>query len=157
MCNDLEIRCINAELEQALIVFFTVLENAKEDDFFLPHPLTSEYASNVAHYSGKDFYAAVLYRETVIAYGLLRGWDEGYETPGLGISVHPEFRRGGVGLAMMYYLHAVAALRGCDRVRLRVNKNNIKAKSLYMKLGYRFEEENESLLTGFFELKKEST
>lgn len=153
MSQDLEIRHIAPEMEESLIAFFDILVKAGEDVFFLPHPFTAEHASKIANYSGKDFYAIALYQGKVIAYGLLRGWDEGYEIPSLGISVHPDYRGCGMGLALMYYLQSVAVLRGCYTMRLRVNKSNVQAKNLYEKLGYRFDEDNEKYLIGFLKLR----
>ena len=153
MGQDLEIRRIAPELEEALDVFFAVLASAGEDDFFFPHPFTREQASRIAHYAGKDFYAAGLHRGEILAYGFLRGWDEGYETPSLGISIHPDYRGCGLGLAVMHYLQSVAVLRGCQTVRLRVNRDNVRAKRMYEKLGYVFGPDDEEYLVGFLELK----
>ena len=141
-------------MEAEIAELFEVLAKAREDHFFLPHPLTPEHASVVAGYQGHDFYAIALFKGKAIAYGLLRGWDEGYEIPSLGLSVHPQYRHGGIGLALMHYLHAVAVLRGSEKTRLRVNKENYRAKGLYEKSGYRFEEDNEEYFVGLLELKQ---
>jgi ribosomal protein S18 acetylase RimI-like enzyme len=62
----------------------------------------------------------------------------------------------GIGLAMMYYLHAVAALRGSEKVRLRVHRKNIQAQSLYQKMGYRFQDDSkgQEYLLGYAELSR---
>ena len=150
---DLEIHQTSVEFEEELAEFFCVLADADEDDVFLPHPLTHEQAGIVAKYQGKDFYAFATYRGKVIGYCFLRGWDEGYEIPSLGISVHPDFRGAGVGNTLMHYLHAVALLRGCSKIRLRVRTHNHRARQLYEKLGYIFEDSGQDFLVGFVNLK----
>ena len=157
MCLDLEIRRVQAGMLPALAELFDELAKAREERFFLPHPLTPAQAAQVANYQGPDLYTVALHDDKAIAYGLLRGWDEGYETPSLGISVHPNYRGVGIGLALMHYLHAAAALRGCEMIRLRVHQDNDRARRIYQEMGYRFEESREGFLTGFFHLKDRAT
>jgi ribosomal protein S18 acetylase RimI-like enzyme len=154
MNQDLKICPAIPEMEGLIADFFQILEEAQEGDFFQPHPFTSEQAAIIANYPGKDFYALVVYKGKMIGYGLLRGWDEGHDIPSLGISIHPVFRGAGIGLLLMHYLHAVATLKGAVNMRLRVNKINHRAKQLYEKLGYVFEEDNEDYLVGFLKLKQ---
>jgi len=149
----LEIRQASPDMEKEVYDFFQVLDQANEGELFYPHPLTQDQAHIISTHSGQDLYAFAMHIGKIIGYSLLRGWDEGYEIPSLGISVHPHFRGFGVGLALMHYLHAVASLRGCHRVRLRVRKTNHTAKQLYEKMGYTFTEGNDGYLVGFFELK----
>ncbi len=64
--------------------------------WFHPHPLTAVEAARPCAYDGRDLYYAAVTGDAVVAYGLLRGWDEGYAVPSLGIAVHPAAR--GLGL-----------------------------------------------------------
>jgi ribosomal protein S18 acetylase RimI-like enzyme len=82
----------------------------------------------------------------VIAYGLLRGWDEGYDTPSLGIAVSPRSQRNGIGRRLMEHLHDVARARGATRVRLKVYRENTPAVRLYEAFGYSFEAEGDELI-----------
>jgi len=75
----------------------------------------------------------------VLAYGILRGWDEGYAIPSLGIAVHPDARGTALGELLMHFLHGAARQRGARRVRLKVYSDNLAARSLYAKLGYNFD------------------
>jgi len=74
-----------------------------------------------------------------LAYGILRGWDQGYEIPSLGIAVHPEARGGKLGELMMHFLHSAARRKGARQVRLKVYGKNVSARNLYIKLGYKFD------------------
>jgi [ribosomal protein S18]-alanine N-acetyltransferase len=150
----LEILQASHVLEKQIARYFAALDGAGEGELFQPHPFSSEQASLIANYQGGDCFAFALHEEIIIGYGMLRGWDDGYEIPSLGISIHPEFRGMGVGLLMMHYLHSVAALRNCSRVRLRVNKANHRAIALYEKLGYSFEEYNSQYYIGFVTIRQ---
>ena len=133
----LEFRRLAPDRLLGLTVFFESMVANKDDEFFHPHPFTAEKAAELCGYIGKDLYLVAVSGGVVLAYGLLRGWDEGYAVPSLGIAVHPSARGTGLGAAFMQYLHAAAVNRGAKTIRLKVYPHNAKAKSLYEKLGYR--------------------
>jgi ribosomal-protein-alanine N-acetyltransferase len=100
----------------------------------------------------RDEYWVAVEDRQVVAYGLLRGWSEGYEVPSLGIAVHPGARGRGVARSMMEHLHDVARDRGAVRVRLKVYRDNAAAIRLYAALGYRLEPLNDREFLGFADL-----
>jgi [ribosomal protein S18]-alanine N-acetyltransferase len=121
--------------------------------YFRPHPLTAEQAEVISRRVGRDVYA-ILERdaeagEAFVAYGMLRGWDEGYAIPYLGVAVRSGQERRGLGRLMMAHLHEEAARRGVGQVRLRVHPENGAARALYLSLGYaeRGIERDEVLMT----------
>jgi [ribosomal protein S18]-alanine N-acetyltransferase len=116
--------------------------------FFRPHPLTPEEARRIARRSGRDVFAILVDGDRALAYGMLRGWDEGYATPSLGIAVHGDHQGRGVGRRMMEELHRAAGAGGATAVRLRVHTDNIRARRLYESLGYvyRGEERGELMM-----------
>lgn len=134
--------------------FFEHLSTLGEEHFFSPHPFTRQEAARMCRGDFLDYYCLARYGETPIAYGMLRGWDEGYEIPSLGITVRPDYRGLGVGVTMMQYLHLVAKLYGAKNVRLKVKRDNIKAKSLYEDLGYDFKDTETEYLIGLCALSK---
>jgi RimJ/RimL family protein N-acetyltransferase len=143
---------VRPELAPPLAAFFAVLTSAGDDRLFHPHPLTSEQADAVANYAGADLYYVLCDGGDVLGYGLLRGWDEGYEVPSLGIAMHPAVRGRGLAAPFMHFLHAAAALRGAPRVRLKVYRTNERARALYERLGYSFTTTDAPELVGFREL-----
>lgn len=153
MNHILDITQAKPSMESQLAFFFNILADADEGDLFQPHPFTPKQASFIANYNGKDLYALVIYEGDVVGYGMLRGWDEGYDIPSLGITIHPKFRRCGIGNLMMQYLHIVARLKGCKNIRLRVRRGNLRARRLYEKFGYKFSEDSSEYSTGLVELK----
>lgn len=136
-----------------LAFFFKILADAGEGDLFQPHFFTPEQASFIANYDGKDFYALIMCEGDIIGYGMLRGWDEGYDIPSLGITIHPKYRGYGIGNLMMQYLHVIAMLKRCRKIRLRVRKGNKRARQLYEKFGYQFSEDSLEYSIGFVDLK----
>lgn len=108
---------------------------------FHPHPLTAAQAGVIAGMRSRDVYLLAIRAEpqkAAVAYGILRGWDAGFDVPSLGVAVHPDARGVGVGLAMMGVLHCVARMRGAPSVRLKVYPDNTPAVRLYTKLGYQW-------------------
>jgi ribosomal protein S18 acetylase RimI-like enzyme len=136
---DLEIVRLGPELAPGVTAFFDEIHAAGDDRKFHPHPFTAAEAERLCGYAGKDIYAVMRVGGRVVGYGMLRGWDAGYAIPSLGVAVSPAFRGRNLGRLMMLYLHAAAAIRGAEKVRLKVYRDNAPAKRLYESLGYTFD------------------
>jgi RimJ/RimL family protein N-acetyltransferase len=130
----LEFRVVGPRDAQALAEVFSDID----ETFFCPHPFTSSEALRIANNLGKDAYTILLHGQRPVAYGMLRGWDEGYAVPSLGIAVRTSAQGRGLGRLMMAHLHAEAGRRGATVVRLRVHPNNVRARRLYESLGYAY-------------------
>jgi ribosomal-protein-alanine N-acetyltransferase len=148
----LEFRQLSPEWEIPLAQFFEELKNNGDEEFFHPHPLTAAEAMERCAHIGLDLYFVAVFGRKVIGYAMLRGWEDGYEVPSLGIAIHPQNRGMKLGRAMMEFLHCVARVRGVQRIRLKVYKKNSIAQKLYENLGYEFKEETNSELVGYYEV-----
>jgi ribosomal-protein-alanine N-acetyltransferase len=137
---------LSPELAESLAELFAALREAGDERWFHPHPLTREEAERLCAYDGADVYAVVSEGGRVVAYGMLRGWDEGYEIPSLGLAVHPSARGGGAGRALMEHLHEEARARRARSVRLTVDAGNAPARRLYEELGYALEPQGDDLV-----------
>lgn len=144
----LECRIAQPGLEAALASFFADLDAAGDGEQFHPHPLDAAAAYVVCRYEGLDLHYVLVDTDQVLAYGILRGWDAGFEVPSLGIAVHPSARGTGVARALMGLLHLAARRRGAPSVRLRVYPGNARAIALYRSLGYEFTGEEDGQLVG---------
>lgn len=133
-------------------MLFSDLQAAGDEAQFHPHPLVPAEAARLASYSGEDLYYIVTEGPRVLAYGMLRGWDAGFEVPSLGISVHPAERGAGLGKMLMEFLHAAARRKGASQIRLKVYPANTAALRLYRDLGYEFGAEEEGQLVGVLQL-----
>ena len=148
----LQIRLVDASLAVPLTRFFEEIRVSGDDQFFHPHPFTAEEARRRAAYQGGDLYYVLVQGERILGYGMLRGWDEGYAIPSLGIIIAREARGTGLGALLMRFLHAAARSQGAERIRLKVYPDNAAAVALYQKLGYRFEAQESQQLVGYLDL-----
>jgi GNAT superfamily N-acetyltransferase len=142
---DVEFVVVGPDLEKLLTDIFSNIDQT----FFRPHPFTPEEARRIANLVGRDIYALLVAGGIAVAYGMLRGWDQGFPTPYLGIAVRTNAQGRGLGRIMMGHLHDVARQRGAAEVRLRVHADNERAKRLYESLGYAYRgvERGELLMT----------
>ena len=137
---------------EALKRFFAIIRaDADSVKKFHPHPLDDKTAEQISMYAGKDYYAATFEDGEIIAYGMLRGWDEGYEKPSLGVIVKPELRGKGIGTEMIQHLIKIARERKSPAIILKVYKWN-PARHLYERLGFVMEDFDEEQLRGTLEL-----
>lgn len=128
----LHFRVVQQEDLRLLVGIF----HAIDETYFRPHPFTADEAKRIADYLGLDVYALLIEDGRPVAYGMLRGFDEGYAVPSLGIAVANEAQGRGLGRLMMKELHSEARRRGATVVRLRVHPANTRARRLYESLGY---------------------
>ena len=139
--------------------FLDDIESNGDAKFFSPHASDElELRARAAH-TGRDLYLLLVDMRRVLGYGLLRGWDDGYTIPSLGIALHPSVRGTGFASALMAFLHAEARHRAAERVRLRVHFENARAISIYTRFGYQFTPDatRSDYLVGFKDLSKAAT
>jgi ribosomal-protein-alanine N-acetyltransferase len=148
----LECRRLASEWKEPLLAFLKTLEAANDVEYFHPHPFTHDALEKITQTVRRDLYYILAEGEDVLGYGMLRGWDEGYEIPSLGIAIHPGARNAGLGKFFMQFLSAAAKRRGATRVRLRVKSGNTRAVKLYEDLGYDLRPEKDGYLVGFLDL-----
>lgn len=137
--KNVRIEAVSAANREALVDFWERLVESGDDAQFHPHPFTHDHASQIASREGRDVYAVAMHATQAVGYGLLQGWDEGYDVPSLGIAVNPSWRGSGLADVLMDYLHSAARARGSTQVRLRVSTTNLAARRLYDRFGYRFD------------------
>lgn len=123
----------------ALKEFFHDLLVHGDQRYFHPHGLDDRAANAVCNEAGPDYFCAGFFSKDLVAYGMLRGWKEGFEIPTLGLAIHPNHRKQGWGKRMLKHLHQVAIERNCQKIRLTVYRANTQAIDLFLKAGYYFE------------------
>jgi ribosomal-protein-alanine N-acetyltransferase len=148
----LECRAVRPDIVDSLGELFERLRQAGTEDFFHPHPLTANEAVKRANYLGRDLYYVLADGKVLIGYGMLRGWDEGYDIPSIGLALDASARGQGYGRMFMHFLHAAAARRGAKKIRLKVHRENGRAIELYKSLGYEFGQEEGEQLVGYLPL-----
>lgn len=121
----------------ALLAFFQALSDA-DRAFFHPHPFDESTARAICSAQGKDVFVGGFEGGQIAAYGMLRGWEDGFDVPRLGLATRSGFRGCGWGDAMMDVLHRLAAEKGASKVELKVEPDNAPALRLYRRHGYVF-------------------
>lgn len=121
--------------------------------YFHPHRLSYTGVYDEVEKNPKDYYTILVdLNRNIMGYGMLRGWQEGYEIPSLGIMMDKTFRGTGLSSAVMAELHTTAKERGAKSVRLSVFKDNAAAVKFYTRLGYVLAEKNKYELIGIKKL-----
>ncbi|MCK1568763.1 ribosomal protein S18 acetylase RimI-like enzyme [Bradyrhizobium sp. GM5.1] len=158
MTASLEIVHLRPGHATLLAELFAIIAADQRCSRFHPHPFTQAEAARICNHRGNDRYLALRTEERLLAYGLLRGWDEGFAIPSLGIYVVPELRGSGAARLLMEHLHLTAQLSGAKRIRIKVYPDNILAQRLYLSLGYCFSDLRETdQLVGILDLSHESS
>jgi ribosomal-protein-alanine N-acetyltransferase len=123
----------------AMVELFERISKDQAASNFYPHPFSREEAERIAGNTGRDVYLGIFANGVQIGYGMLRGWDAGYDVPSLGIYLTPEGRGRGLARMLMEELHDYARRSGASCVRLKVHPDNVRAVRLYKRLGYCFD------------------
>ncbi len=144
-----DIRRLAAADLKALAALFERIAADPAARQFHPHPFTLEHAARIAGYQGRDVYLGRFAGDEIVGYGMLRGWDEGFEVPSLGIYLQASIRGRHVAGDLMHALHRAAADNGAGQVRLKVYADHQVAVALYRKLGYVFTAEEGGQMVGF--------
>ena len=88
----LELVRLAPEWQEALQRFLLDIKDCGDDVFFSPHLTDIDLIRSLAERDSKDMFYLLVEQEHVLGYGLLRGWDEGYQIPSLGLAIHPSAR-----------------------------------------------------------------
>jgi ribosomal protein S18 acetylase RimI-like enzyme len=153
LSHEFESRKFDSRDCDSLIAFFAEVSLDPALIFFSPHPFTSEKAHEIScEYKGNDLYIGLWVEKKLVGYGLLRGWDEGYLIPSLGIYLSEKVRSKGIGSKFLSNLHEMALTKGAKKVMLKVLQENGQAKKMYEKAGYVFENEIDNFFVGHMNL-----
>ena len=132
-------------MEEKIKEFFRVL---KSDKWFQPFRFNEKTISKILT-AKEDIYCFIWDKEKIIGIFMLRGFDEGYEIPSLGMIVHPDYRNRGIGTFGMNALIEICKELKCKKIRLTVDKGNDIAKKMYEKAGFKFKTKNAYKDIGF--------
>ena len=103
---------------------------------FHPFPLTTESASLITNQLHQNLYFGAFLEEIIIGFGMLRGWDEGFDVPSLGILVDHLHQHRGIGRLLTNYAISLAESKSCKKIRLSVYEDNLPAMALYSSIGF---------------------
>jgi len=127
----IEIKKLNFEYVDKLLLFL----NNNKSKYFIPHKYDKD--TIIKNIKSKDkYYIIINNKNDIISYGMLRGYEEGYEIPSLGIIIDKKYRKRGLSILFMTFLEINAKLLNANSIRLTVIKNNKIAINLYKKRKY---------------------
>jgi ribosomal protein S18 acetylase RimI-like enzyme len=137
----LKIRSLRAGDAESLGDLFEDLRDDPESVHFHPHPFTRDEAHRISVGTPRrrDLYFAAFLDARLVGYGMLRGWDEGYEVPSFGVAVRTGHRGAGIGRRLLRHAISMARRRGAQRMMLKVHPANGNARRLYESEGFRFD------------------
>lgn len=126
--------------------------NKNSFKFFSPHGFTREALYKIINDRVLDLYYVVIIDDKIIGYCMLRGMDEGFSTPSLGLAVDNNFSGKGISDLLMLFMEKVCKVRGYKKIRLKVHKDNLAAVSLYKRCKYILDQYDDIHLLGVKEL-----
>lgn len=127
---------IQSENEDTLKTFFGRNSRPEVTDLFTAFPLSGKEAERIAHHTGKDKYFLLSMNDTPVGFWMLRGWDEGFSVPSLGLFVDFEHQGKGFGRSIVREASRICKDLGCGAIRLSVYPQNKGAIGLYLSEGY---------------------
>jgi GNAT superfamily N-acetyltransferase len=133
---ELVLREISAADEACLTRFFADNNLPAVVRQFNPFPLSAETARIITCTPHRDRFYGGFLGDKMVAFSMLRGWDEGFSVPSCGILVDRGFQGEGLGARVTAFTIDEARRLACRRVRLTVYASNVSALQLYLSLGF---------------------
>jgi GNAT superfamily N-acetyltransferase len=106
-------------------------------EFFEPFPFEAEHLVRRLAGAVDDRYWAVYEGPSIVAFFMLRGWDEGFSVPAYGVLVSSARYGLGLGRFTLEWCRLWCRLNGVPEIMLKVHKRNGVAARLYEKFGFR--------------------
>ena len=129
-------RTLDARDLDALATFLERNDVAAVSSTFDPFPMTRRTAEELLLPTSGDRFYGAFSSENLIAFSMLRGWDQGYEIPSFGIVVDSAAQRRGLGRRFTEWTVEQARSLECPAVRLSVYADNEPAYAIYRQLGF---------------------
>lgn len=107
--------------------------------YFTPFSFEEDSIKKLINNAIKDKYFGIFVDEFLVGFYMLRGFDEGFEIPSYGVWISEKFS--GMGLSKVTLEHAITfcKMHNIKKVMLKVHPENIVAKNIYEKFGFKQE------------------
>ncbi len=132
-----EIRQLNLE-DAGVLSALLQTSSSNDQSYFHPFDFDVEtIRQHIAKCELDRFFGTFLGPECTLAcLHMLRGLDEGYDSPMYGVFVSPEFRGSGLGKLSLYHAIAFSRIKEYPSLLLNVNQSNLRARHLYESVGF---------------------
>ena len=107
--------------------------------YFVPFPFDTVSIRQMLESACDDRYWAICLGQDLAGFVMLRGFDNGYEVPSYGVSICERFARRGLLKLSLSFVIAWCRLNGVPRMMLKVHPDNLVAKRVYERVGFRYD------------------
>jgi GNAT superfamily N-acetyltransferase len=105
-------------------------------EFFNPFAFDPDTIARLLTERRRDCWMGVWGNARLVAFFMLRGFDEGYETPSYGVAIDAGTRGFGIGRLTLVASKAMCRLMGVSLIMLKVHPANLTARTLYESEGF---------------------
>lgn len=107
---------------------------------FRPFDFDEATVASVLSATRRDRFWGLVESGELVGFFMLRGFDAGYQRPSYGVFVAESSAGRGLGRASLEFALEWCATHGVERVLLKVAKENIRARRIYVAAGFEFVE-----------------
>lgn len=103
---------------------------------FIPFEFTLQSITEILSNAERDKFFGLFVKDDLVGFYMLRGLDEGYETPSYGVWISSKYSNKGLSKLTLYHAFSICKLNDIKKIMLKVHPENKIAKSLYESLGF---------------------
>lgn len=137
MNNTLEFKVLSEKNSEELATLLTSTDS-NYNKYFVPFRFENNVISDILNKVTDDLYVGIFINNSIQGFFMLRGFDEGYETPSYGVWVSPAYSSNGIARLTLEYVFTVCRQNKIRKIMLKVHPNHVNAKSLYERMGFEF-------------------
>lgn len=104
--------------------------------FFTPFAFDRATVSSTLALLYQDIFMGLYWREKLVGFFMLRGWDEGYDVPSYGVLVDEKFNGYGLAVLSLRAAKTICKLSSVPRIMLKVYPKNVRAKRIFERAGF---------------------
>lgn len=132
--NSFTIRPLDAR-DAALVADFMRAQPQKYMRFFYALGSDETAIAKILSACERDVYSGVFWRENLIGVFMLRGWDDGYETPSFGVVIDEKYRGGAFLGITLDVAKIICRLAGARRLMAKAHPDNATRRTV-LRLGF---------------------
>jgi|AP12_2_1047962.scaffolds.fasta_scaffold16428_2 RimJ/RimL family protein N-acetyltransferase len=133
--DSIEIKKLSLQLAPALSEAL-LSEKPKYLQYFTPFEFSVKSITHILDQAVKDKYFGIFVDNELAGFYMLRGLDQGYDTPSYGVWISSKYSNKGLSKLTLFHSFSFCKLNNIKTLMLKVHPENIIAKKLYESLGF---------------------
>lgn len=133
--DSIEIKKLSLQLAPALSEAL-LSEKPKYLQYFTPFEFSVKSITHILDQAVKDKYFGIFVDNELAGFYMLRGLDQGYDTPSYGVWISSKYSNKGLSKLTLFHSFSFCRLNNIKSLMLKVHPENIIAKKLYESLGF---------------------